>query len=108
MLKTRYIKIKVTHLDQDRYFISANNEEGQFFFPSTWQYLLFNHHEESFFGTMVDVENIAGVEGVVLNGWQLATLLAREQYNRMIDWDWDDTAQLCLAAAPAILDSIME
>ena len=57
MLKTRYIKIKVTHLDQDRYFISADNEEGQFFFPSTWQYLLFNHHEESFFGTMVDVEN---------------------------------------------------
>ena len=72
MLKTRYIKIKVTHLDQDRYFISANNEEGQFF-SSTWQYLLFNHHEESFFGTMVDVENIDGVEGVVLNGWQLAT-----------------------------------
>ena len=76
MLKTRYIKIKVTHLDQDRYFISADNEEGQFFFPSTWQYLLFNHHEESFFGTMVDVENIDGVEGVVLNGWQLATLLS--------------------------------
>ena len=57
---------------------------------------------------MVDVENIDGVEGVVLNGWQLATLFAREQFNRMIDWDWDDTAQLCLAAAPAIQDSIME
>ena len=41
-------------------------------------------------------------EGVVLNGWQLATLFSREQYNRMIDWDWDETAQLCLAAAPAV------
>jgi SNF2 family DNA or RNA helicase len=108
MLKTRYIKILVTELDQDRYFITAENEEGQFFYPSTWQYLLFNHHEESFFGTMVDVENVDGLEGIVLNGWQLATLFSREQYNRMIDWDWDDTAQLCLAAAPAVQDSIIE
>ncbi len=57
---------------------------------------------------MVDVENVDGLEGIVLNGWQLATLFSREQYNRMIDWDWDDTAQLCLAAAPAVLDSIIE
>ena len=28
MLKTRYIKIKVTDLDNDRYFISAEDEEG--------------------------------------------------------------------------------
>jgi SNF2 family DNA or RNA helicase len=108
MLKTKYIKIKVTHLDQDRYFIFAENEEGQFFYPSTWQYLLFNHHEESYFGTMVDVENVNGIEGIVLNGWQLATLFSREQYNRMIEWDWDDTAELCLAAAPAVQDSIIE
>ena len=108
MLKTRYIKIKVTPLDQDRYFIYAENEEGHFFYPSTWQHLLFNHHEESYFGTMVDVESMDGFEGIVLNGWQLATLFSREQYNRMIDWDWDDTAQLCLAAAPAIQDSIVE
>jgi len=108
MLKTRYIKIKVTHLDQERYFISAEDEVGHPYSPSTWQHLLFNHHEESFFGTMVDVENVEGTEGIVLNGWQLATLFSREQYNRMIDWDWDEAAQLCLAAAPTVQDSITQ
>ena len=84
-------------------FRAMDNEEASILLSlRTWQYLLFNHHEESFFGTMVDAENIDGVEGVVLNGWQLATLFAREQYNRMIDWDWDDTAELCLAAAPTV------
>ena len=29
----------------------------------------------------------------------LATLFAHDQYNRMIEWDWDDTGQLCLASA---------
>ena len=63
MLKTKYIKIKVTDLDQDRYFISAEMKRDEFYLPSTWQYLLFNHHEESFFGTMVDVETSMGSKG---------------------------------------------
>ncbi|MCQ6274651.1 DEAD/DEAH box helicase [Bacillus sp. V3B] len=108
MLKTRYIKIKVTDLDEDRYFLLAQDEEERVYPPSVWQYLLFNHHQESYFGTMVQTENIEGLEGIVLNGWQLSTLFAQSQFNRMIDWDWDETAQLCLASAHTVHDAIVE
>jgi SNF2 family DNA or RNA helicase len=108
MLKTRYIKIKVTDLDNDRYFISAFDENDRNYAPSTWQYLLFNYHSESFYGTMTENAKIDGTHGVILNGWQLATLFAHDQFNRMIEWDWDDTGQLCLASAHTIYDAVTQ
>ena len=108
MLKTRYIKIKVTDLDNDRYFISAFDENDRNYAPSTWQYLLFNYHSESFYGTMTEIVKIDGIHGVILNGWQLATLFAHDQFNRMIEWDWDDTGQLCLASAHTIYDAVTQ
>ncbi|WP_071393324.1 DEAD/DEAH box helicase [Bacillus tuaregi] len=108
MLKSRYIKIHVTDLDEDRYFISASDEQERFYVPSVWQYLFFNYHQETFFGTMVETATVEGVEGVVLNGWELATLFASEQLNRMVDWDWNETAELCLASAHTIQDAIRE
>lgn len=108
MLKTRYIRINITDLDEDRFFVSAVDENNRPYPPSTWQYLLFNYHKESFYGTMVETMNVEGVEGIALNGWQLATLFAHDQFNRMVDWDWDDTAQLCLASAHTIHDAILE
>ena len=108
MLKTRYIKIKVTDLDNDRYFISAFDENDRNYAPSTWQYLLFNYHKESFYGTMTETAKIDGIHGVILNGWQLATLFAHDQFNRMIEWDWDDTGQLCLASAHTIHDAVTQ
>ena len=108
MLKTRYIKIQVTDLDNDRYFISAFDENERNYVPSTWQYLLFNYHKESFYGTMTENAKIDGTHGVILNGWQLATLFAHDQFNRMIEWDWDDTGQLCLASAHTIYDAVTE
>ena len=108
MLKTRYIKIQVTDLDNDRYFISAFDENERNYVPSTWQYLLFNYHKESFYGTMAETAKIDGTHGVILNGWQLATLFAHDQFNRMIEWDWDDTGQLCLASAHTIYDAVTE
>ena len=53
MLKIRYIKMIVNDLGEDRYFLSATDENDRYYYPSVWQYLLFNHHKESFFGTMV-------------------------------------------------------
>ncbi|WP_338471004.1 DEAD/DEAH box helicase [Niallia sp. XMNu-256] len=108
MLKTRYIRINVTDLGEDRFFISAINEKERTHPPSTWQYLLFNYHRETFYGTMVETMTVDGVEGIVLNGWQLATLFAHDQFNRMIDWDWDETAEICLASAHTIHDAILE
>lgn len=108
MLKSNYMKILVTDLGDDQYFLSAMDKEEHYFYPSVWQYLLLNGHKESFYGTMVDHNTVAGIEGIVLNGWQLATLFAGEQFNRMVDWDWDENAELCLAAAHTVYGAIQE
>ncbi|WP_428910070.1 DEAD/DEAH box helicase [Niallia sp. Krafla_26] len=108
MLKTRYLKINVTHLGEDRYFITAMDENERTYSPSTWQYLLFNYHKESYYGTMVESLTHDGMEGIVLNGWQLATLFAHDQFNRMVEWDWDEVAQVCLASAHTIYDAVIE
>jgi SNF2 family DNA or RNA helicase len=69
-----------------------------------WRNLLFQRHRESFYGAFVDVKD----GSVILDGWQLATLFATEQFNPFIDWDWDEQAELCLAAAPALNEAIIE
>lgn len=108
MLKTRFLHVKVKPLNDDRYLVFAVNEEGRLLSPKEWKPLLFNHHKESFFGTMLENEDIDGISGVSVSGWQLVTLFAAEQFNRLVDWDWDDNAQILLAASHAIHDSILK
>ncbi|UII55697.1 DEAD/DEAH box helicase [Cytobacillus spongiae] len=108
MLKTRYLKIKIEQLSYGRYFLTAFNDQARPVEISRWQTLLLNRHEESYFGTLVDKAFHEGNEGIVLNGWQLVTLFANEGFNRLIDWDWDETAEVCLSSAHAVYDAILE
>ncbi|MGJ7920789.1 DEAD/DEAH box helicase [Neobacillus sp. LXY-4] len=108
MLKSRYVKIHLFPLDAGRYFLKAEKDTGEIVPVSVWKKLLFFHHEESFFGTMVESSFVDGEEGVVLNGWDLVTLFAKEPFNRFIEWDWDDLSQASMAAAPAIYEAVME
>lgn len=108
MLKTRQITISVRNINTDLYYLSAQNEEGRFLVPDAWIRLLFHHHEESFFGTLFDEKDIIDGKDLPINGWQLVTLFAREQFNQLIEWDWDEMAQICLAAALPIYEAITE
>lgn len=104
MLKTRYVKIHLQPIDGNRYRLTADSQKTSNLPPAAWQNLLFFRHDESFFGTMLEVEN----DGIILDGWQLVTLFAKEQFNRFIEWDWDEVAEVSLAAAPAIYEAIIE
>lgn len=108
MLKTRQITISVRNINSDLYYLSAQNEEGRFLVPDAWIRLLFHHHEESFFGTLFDEKDIVDGKDLPINGWHLVTLFAREQFNQLIEWDWDEMAQICLAAALPIYEAITE
>ncbi|OXT16071.1 ATP-dependent helicase [Bacillus sp. OG2] len=108
MLKTRFIKVNVQQYDKDTFFIGASDEHDKWMVPNEWQNLLFNNHKESFFGTMLVQAELDGTPGLLVNGWQLATLFANEQFNRLIEWDWDETAEICLAAGHALEESILE
>jgi SNF2 family DNA or RNA helicase len=108
MLKTRHITITVRNINTDLYYLSAINEEGEFLAPDAWIRLLFHHHEESFYGTIFDEKEMVDGKELPINGWQLVTLFAREQFNQLIEWDWDEMAQICLAAALSIYEAITE
>ncbi|MFE8698107.1 DEAD/DEAH box helicase [Cytobacillus sp. FJAT-53684] len=106
MLKTRFLKINVRNINTDLYYISANDEEGQFLHPDAWVPILFHRHAESFFGTFIDEKQFIDGREVPINGWQLVTLFAHEQFNQFIEWDWDEMAQICLATALPIYEAV--
>ncbi|MGZ6434818.1 MAG: DEAD/DEAH box helicase [Pseudobdellovibrionaceae bacterium] len=108
MLKTRFVKLRTIKLDEGRYLLAAEDERGHLMDPSMWKNLVFSRHEESFFGTILENEEANGIEGVSLSGWQLVTLFAKESFNRFIDWDWSEESEICLAAAHALYDGILE
>lgn len=76
--------------------------------PFRWKNLVFSSHEESFFGTILETETVNDVEGVVVSGWQLVSLFAKESFNRFIEWDWNDQSEICLAAAFSLYEGIVE
>lgn len=108
MLKTRLVHIHIRHIENNRYFIWATNDHNDDVQPSQWKSLLFNRHKESYYGTFVDEETIDQHPGVSIDAWQLVSLLAQEQFNQLIEWDWDETAQICLASAHSLHEAISE
>lgn len=104
MLNTNFIKINIKPYEGNRFFLTAEDDEEYLVPPSEWKSLLFSRHEDSYFGTFVDEKDM----GVLVDGWYLVTLLAKEQFNHMMEWDWDDTAQICLAAAHPIHEAIQQ
>ncbi|WHY77410.1 DEAD/DEAH box helicase [Neobacillus sp. WH10] len=108
MLKTRFMKLLTTKLEDGRYLLTAQEEHGYEMQPSMWKNLVFSSHEESFFGTLLETETLNGVEGIVMSGWQLVSLFAKESFNRFIEWDWNDQSEICLAAAHSLYEGILE
>jgi SNF2 family DNA or RNA helicase len=108
MLKTRFMKLLTTKLGDGRFLLTAQDERGHFMNPFRWKNLVFSSHEESFFGTLLETETVNDVEGVVLSGWQLVSLFAKESFNRFIEWDWNEQSEICLAAAHSMHEGIVE
>jgi SNF2 family DNA or RNA helicase len=106
MLKTRFIKLLTTKWEDGHYLLTAQDEHGSYLDPSAWRSIVFSRHQESFFGTLLETAERDGIDGVVLNGWQLVSLFAKESFNHFIDWDWNGSSEICLAAAHALYDGI--
>jgi SNF2 family DNA or RNA helicase len=108
MLKTRFIKLFVFSVSDGRYRLAVQDERGRFLPLAEWKDIVFSCHEESFFGTMLEEMTVDGVESVVLSGWGLVSLFGREAFNRFIEWDWSEDAEIVLAASGALYEGIVE
>lgn len=103
MLELNTLTIMIKPIEKEQFFITVKSDEF-YLPPSEWKNLLFNRHEESYYGMLIEEQ----MGGIVADSWQLVTLLAKEQFNHLIEWDWDETGEICLAAAQPIYDSIQE
>jgi SNF2 family DNA or RNA helicase len=102
------MKLFVFSREDGRYRLAVQ-DEGQRFLPvAVWKDIVFSRHGESFFGTLLEEETVDFVEGVVLSGWALVSLFGREAFNRFIDWDWSEDAEILLAASGALYEGIVE
>ncbi|WP_040207113.1 DEAD/DEAH box helicase [Neobacillus jeddahensis] len=108
MLKTRFMKLITTKLGDGRFLLTAEDEHGSNMNPFRWKNLVFSNHEESFFGTLLETDTVDDVEGVVISGWQLVSLFAKESFNRFVEWDWNEESETCLAAAFSLYEGITE
>ncbi|MDP4164610.1 MAG: hypothetical protein Q8898_16060, partial [Bacillota bacterium] len=88
--------------------LAALDENEDVLEPSSWKNLLFSRHEESYYGTVLEFGSFEGTDGVIVNGWQLVSLFARESFNRFVHWDWSNEAEVCLAAAHSLYEGILE
>lgn len=107
MLRTRFLKLSTTTLEDGRFLISAQDEHGRFLPPFVWKDLVFSTHAESFYGTALEETSAGNIDGVTLNGWQLVSLFAKESFNRFVEWDWNEESEICLAAALSVYEGIL-
>ncbi|OIU67708.1 DEAD/DEAH box helicase [Rossellomorea aquimaris] len=105
MLKLSSVKINVDATKYaGRFFLTAENGEGEELHPSQWKSQLFLWHEDTHYGTLLQDRMADG--GIVVSHWELLTLLAQEHFSGMVEWDWDETGQACNAIAPVLYEAI--
>ncbi|WP_059171888.1 DEAD/DEAH box helicase [Bacillus sp. FJAT-27445] len=107
MYKEPLIKL-IVRIKDERCLLAAQGINGGWLSPDAWKYPLFSSHPESYYGAFLDPVKESGIEVLELNAWQLATLFARESFNRFFEWDWDEAAEICLASAHILYESILE
>ena len=107
MLQMRVISVHLMPLANGNFFVYGTDTNANRLDVTSYKYLLFNRHKESYYGTMVEETILDGMSGLIISSWQLVTLFAEEGFNRVVEWEWDQLANLCLSSAHAIYDAII-
>ena len=100
------LKIKVGSLDNNLYSLAVVSEEGRFLDTTHIRRLLFTWDDASFYGTKIKSDTWDGHPVYILDAWGLLNFFAQESFNSFLDWEWSETASLCLSAAPVLHESI--
>lgn len=90
----------------ESFFIYATDHAQVGISPSYWKHQLFLWHEESFYGTLLETKHLNGYEGVLVNGYELLTLLGQEKFSSFIEWQWSEEAETVLAISPVMLEAV--
>ncbi|MBO0991536.1 DEAD/DEAH box helicase [Bacillus sp. SD088] len=99
-------QLHIRPLADDAFFLYAENQQGEGVDVTDWQPNLFLWHEESFYGSFLNIETLNHIEGIHLTSYELLTLLGRESFSPFIQWIWEEPEEALLNVAPIILEAI--
>lgn len=99
-------KIKVGSLNNNLYSLAVISEDGQFLDTAHIRRMLFTWDDASFYGTKITSDTWNGHPVYTVDAWGLLNFFAQESFNSFLDWEWSETASLCLSAAPVLHESI--
>ncbi|MBO1004759.1 DEAD/DEAH box helicase [Pseudogracilibacillus auburnensis] len=88
------------------FFIYATKDEQLSVGVDHWKQQLFMWHEESFYGSFIEMTKVDGLYGVEVDSYQILTLLGHERFSSLVQWDWAEPGDALLAVAPVMLDAI--
>ncbi|RLQ94773.1 DEAD/DEAH box helicase [Falsibacillus albus] len=108
MLKTRTLSVNLEKLDNGYHHLSLLDENGLVQDPANWRRQLFMWHEESYYGTTLEMGTEQHVPGLRIDSWCLLSLLGKEGFNSLFTWEWDEKAEVLLAAAPIMYEAVVE
>lgn len=87
-------------------FLWSESVDGRLFPTNEWAPLLLQWDPHSFYGSHVTPYKRHGKEGVFLPAWHATELFANEYFNTLVDWKWNEQAEVMLSTAPVLKEAI--
>lgn len=108
MMNLHKIELHVIPHKENSFFIYGLNEEQESIHPTAYMQQLFLWHEESFYGSFIEISSFHGHMGIELDSYGTLTLLGHEHFSSLIDWQWSELIDTLLAVSSIMLETIQE
>ncbi|MFC5466418.1 DEAD/DEAH box helicase [Lederbergia graminis] len=108
MMNLHKIELHVIPHKENSFFIYGLNEEQESIHPTAYMQQLFLWHEESFYGSFIEISSFQGHMGIELDSYGTLTLLGHEHFSSLIDWQWSELTDTLLAVSSIMLETIQE
>ena len=106
MLKLKTLTVHTMPFEDDRFFVFLTSDSGKAVDYSLGKQL-FLWHQESFFGTELEVKEADGMKGFMLSAWQWISLLKNDRFHSFIQWHFDPLTQYGLSVAPVLYEAVV-
>lgn len=93
-MKLNKINIHCKQIGINSFFIHATSNKVMVE-PHILSSFLFHWHKDSFYGTTLEIAEVNGRLGFVLNSYEWLELLSRCPFNSFVEFEWDEISAIC-------------
>lgn len=105
-LHNQMINVKLLMSPYGDALLYGVSERGDVISGLSLKHRLFAWHEASFYGTELALEQVEGVEVVILPAEQVLPFFAAPKLLSHLDWTWDDDAARLTVLAPLLMECL--